>query len=311
MKNILVTGGAGFIGNHLCRKLLEDKDNYVICLDNLYTGRLSNIKDLIESNRFEFIRHDITEKILLEVDEIYHLACPASPKFYQNNPIKTVKTNVMGTINVLGIAKRVKAKILLTSTSEIYGDPLEHPQREEYKGNTNMIGIRSCYDEGKRVAETLFMDYHREHNVDIRICRIFNTYGPNMCKDDGRVVSNFINQAINNHDITIYGNGMQTRCLCYVSDMVNGIIKLMNSNYNNPVNLGNNNELTIKEISSKILELTNSNSKVIYEELPKDDPRKRCPDLNKANSILEWKPYVSLEDGLRNTIDYFESINNQ
>jgi UDP-glucuronate decarboxylase len=310
MKNILVTGGAGFIGNHLCRKLLENKDNYVICLDNLYTGRLSNITDLMNCDRFEFIRHDITEKILLEVNEIYHLACPASPRFYQNNPIKTVKTNVIGTINVLGIAKRVNAKILLTSTSEIYGDPLEHPQREEYKGNTNMIGIRSCYDEGKRVAETLFMDYHREHNVDIRICRIFNTYGPNMCKDDGRVVSNFINQAINNNDITIYGNGIQTRCLCYVSDMVEGIIKLMNSDYCNPVNLGSNNELTIGNIASKILDLTHSNSKIINCPLPKDDPKKRCPDLNKANNILHWNPIVNLDEGLTKTIEYFESITN-
>ena len=308
MKNILVTGGAGFIGNHLCRKLLENEDNYVICLDNLYTGRINNITDLIKNDRFEFIRHDITEKILLEVDEIYHLACPASPRFYQNNPIKTVKTNVMGTINILGIAKRVGAKVLLTSTSEIYGDPLEHPQKEEYKGNTNTIGIRSCYDEGKRVAETLFMDYHREHNVDIRICRIFNTFGPNMCKDDGRVVSNFINQAINNRDITIYGNGIQTRCLCYVADMVDGIIKLMNSDYNYPVNLGSNNELSINDIARKIINLTSCSSKIIYKELPQDDPKQRCPDLTKANNILNWNPLISLDDGLNKTIEYFKCI---
>ena len=307
MKTILVTGGAGFIGNHLCRKLLENNDNYVICLDNLYTGNLDNIKDLITNQRFEFIRHDITEKILLEVNEIYHLACPASPKFYQNNPIKTLKTNVIGSINVLGIAKRVNAKVLLTSTSEIYGDPLEHPQSENYNGNTNMIGIRSCYDEGKRAAETLFMDYHRQHNIDIRICRIFNTYGPNMSKNDGRVVSNFINQAINNEDITVYGNGSQTRCLCYVEDTVEGIIKLMNSNYKFPINIGSDNEMTINDIAEKIVLLTNSQSKIVQQKLPEDDPKKRCPNLEKANTILNWVPKTTLENGLMKTINYFKN----
>lgn len=309
MKTILVTGGAGFIGNHLCRKLLENNDNYVICLDNLYTGNLDNIKDLITNQRFEFIRHDITEKILLEVNEIYHLACPASPKFYQNNPIKTLKTNVIGSINVLGIAKRVNAKVLLTSTSEIYGDPLEHPQSENYNGNTNMIGIRSCYDEGKRAAETLFMDYHRQHNIDIRICRIFNTYGPNMSKNDGRVVSNFINQAINNEDITVYGNGSQTRCLCYVEDTVEGIIKLMNSNHKFPINIGSDNEMTINDIAEKIILLTNSQSKIVQKKLPEDDPKKRCPNLEKANTILNWVPKTTLENGLMKTINYFKTKN--
>ena len=309
MKTILVTGGAGFIGNHLCRKLLENNDNYVICLDNLYTGNLDNIKDLITNQRFEFIRHDITEKILLEVNEIYHLACPASPKFYQNNPIKTLKTNVIGSINILGIAKRVNAKVLLTSTSEIYGDPLEHPQSENYNGNTNMIGIRSCYDEGKRAAETLFMDYHRQHNIDIRICRIFNTYGPNMSKNDGRVVSNFINQAINNEDITVYGNGSQTRCLCYVEDTVEGIIKLMNSNYKFPINIGSDNEMTINDIAEKIILLTNSQSKIVQKKLPEDDPKKRCPNLEKANTILNWVPKTTLENGLMKTINYFKTKN--
>ena len=309
MKTILVTGGAGFIGNHLCRKLLENSDNYVICLDNLYTGNLDNIKDLITNQRFEFIRHDITEKILLEVNEIYHLACPASPKFYQNNPIKTLKTNVIGSINVLGIAKRVNAKVLLTSTSEIYGDPLEHPQSENYNGNTNMIGIRSCYDEGKRAAETLFMDYRRQHNIDIRICRIFNTYGPNMSKNDGRVVSNFINQAINNEDITVYGNGNQTRCLCYVEDTVEGIIKLMNSNYKFPINIGSDNEMTINDIAEKIVLLTDSQSKIVQKKLPEDDPKKRCPNLEKANTILNWVPKTTLENGLMKTINYFKTKN--
>ena len=308
MKQILVTGGAGFIGNHLCRELLKDPHNYIICLDNMYTGSFIKIKDLLENERFEFIRHDVTEKIYLEVDEIFHLACPASPEHYQNNPIKTTKTNILGTINMLGLAKRVKSKILLTSTSEIYGDPLEHPQIETYRGNTNTIGIRSCYDEGKRVAETLMMDYHREHNVDIRICRIFNTYGPNMNKNDGRVISNFINQAINNKDITIYGDGTQTRSLCFVIDLVRGLIDLMNSNFINPINLGNNTELTINEIADKIIKLTNSNSKKNYKDLPLDDPKKRCPDLTLAKKILKWNPKIELEDGLEKTIKHFKDL---
>lgn len=307
MKNILVTGGAGFIGNNLCRTLLLDDNNYVMCLDNLYTGSIKNIEDLLNNNRFEFIRHDITEKIYLEVDEIYHLACPASPKHYQNNPIKTIKTNILGTINMLGIAKRTKAKILLTSTSEIYGDPLVHPQPESYKGNTNTIGIRSCYDEGKRVAETLMMDYHREHNVDIRICRIFNTYGPKMNKDDGRVISNFINQSINNDDLTIYGDGEQTRCLCYVEDTVNGLINLMKSKYTNPVNLGSDNEMSVNHIADLIISLTNSKSEKIYKKLPSDDPKRRCPDLTLAKKIFDWNPKVSLEKGLKQTISFYKN----
>jgi UDP-glucuronate decarboxylase len=308
MITILVTGGAGFIGNHLCRKLLSNPNNYIICLDNLYTGSINNINDMLNNPRFEFIRHDITEKIYLEVDEIYHLACPASPTHYQNNPIKTIKTNIIGTINILGIAKRVNAKILLTSTSEIYGDPLIHPQPESYRGNTNTIGIRSCYDEGKRVAETLMMDYHRQHNIDIRICRIFNTFGPNMNKKDGRIISNFITQAINDSDITIYGDGSQTRCLCYVDDMVDGLIALMNSNYSLPINIGNNIEMSVNEISDIILKLTDSNSNKVYKDLPLDDPKKRCPDLTLAKQILNWNPPTTIETGLIKTIEYFKKI---
>lgn len=308
MINILITGGAGFIGNHLCRKLLQNPNNYIICLDNLYTGSINNIKDMMSNPRFEFIRHDITEKIYLEVDEIYHLACPASPTHYQNNPIKTIKTNIIGTINVLGIAKRVNAKILLTSTSEIYGDPLIHPQPESYRGNTNTVGIRSCYDEGKRVAETLMMDYHREHNLNIRICRIFNTFGPNMNKNDGRIISNFITQSINNMDITIYGDGTQTRCLCFVDDMVDGLIRLMDTEYTQPINIGNNIELTVNEIADLILKLTNSKSKKIYKELPKDDPKKRCPDLTISKQVLGWNPPTTIENGLIKTIEYFRKL---
>lgn len=308
MNQILVTGGAGFIGNHLCRELLKNENNYIICLDNMYTGSFDNIKDLLKNDRFEFIRHDVTEKIYLEVNEIYHLACPASPVHYQNNPIKTTKTNILGTMNMLGLSKRINSKILLTSTSEIYGDPLEHPQKETYRGNTNTIGIRSCYDEGKRVAETLMMDYHREHNVDIRICRIFNTYGPNMNKKDGRVVSNLINQAINNNDITIYGDGSQTRSLCYVDDMVRGLIDLMNSDFIGPVNLGNNNELNINMLSDLIIKLTDSDSKKIFKPLPSDDPKKRCPDLTLAKKKLNWNPQTTLECGLKKTIAYFKNL---
>ena len=308
MNQILVTGGAGFIGNHLCRELLKNENNYIICLDNMYTGSFDNIKDLLKNDRFEFIRHDVTEKIYLEVNEIYHLACPASPVHYQNNPIKTTKTNILGTMNMLGLSKRINSKILLTATSEIYGDPLEHPQKETYRGNTNTIGIRSCYDEGKRVAETLMMDYHREHNVDIRICRIFNTYGPNMNKKDGRVVSNLINQAINNNDITIYGDGSQTRSLCYVDDMVRGLIDLMNSDFIGPVNLGNNNELNINMLSDLIIKLTDSDSKKIFKPLPSDDPKKRCPDLTLAKKKLNWNPQTTLECGLKKTIAYFKNL---
>ena len=309
MKTILVTGGAGFIGSHLCAKLI-DLGNYVICIDNLYTGTLDNIRELMSNENFEFIRHDVIEKKIIEVDEIYHLACPASPIHYQFNPIKTIKTNILGTMNMLGIAKRIKCKILLTSTSEVYGDPLKHPQSEDYFGNVNTIGIRSCYDEGKRVAETLMMDYHREHNVDIRIARIFNTFGPNMNPNDGRVVSNFINQALKNEDITIYGDGTQTRCLCYVEDMVNGLISLMNSEYKYPVNLGSNLELSVNQIAQKIISLTNSDSQIIFKPLPSDDPKRRCPDLTKSKNILNWEAKTSLETSLLNTINYYKQFLN-
>lgn len=313
-KKVLVTGGTGFIGSHLCKKL-ADQGNYVICLDNNFTGSIDNIKNLIkESNdgkfNFEFIRHDITLPILLEVDEIYHLACPASPKAYQYNSIKTIKTNILGTINALGIAKRTKAKILLTSTSEIYGDPKISPQDEEYWGNVNPIGIRSCYDEGKRVAETLMIEYNRNHNVDIRIARIFNTYGPNMNKDDGRVVSNFINQILNNKDITIYGDGSQTRSFCYVDDMVDGLIKLMDSEkYIGPINIGNPHELTIKNLATIIKDkVRESSSQIKYYNLPQDDPVKRKPNIEKAINNLNWRPTVELNDGLDKTINYFKFL---
>ena len=313
-KRILVTGGTGFIGSHLCKKLIE-MGHYVICLDNNFTGSIKNINELIiDSNKgksnFEFIRHDITQPILLEVDEIYHLACPASPKAYQYNSIKTIKTNILGTLNSLGIAKRTKAKILLTSTSEIYGDPLISPQNEEYWGNVNPIGVRSCYDEGKRVAETLMIEYKRNHNVDIRIARIFNTYGPKMNRDDGRVVSNFINQILDNKDITIYGDGSQTRSFCYINDMVEGLIKLMDSEkYIGPINLGNPHEITIKNLANKIKDLIiESSSKITYQDLPQDDPTKRKPDIDKAIRNLRWNPLIDLEEGLNSTINYFKMI---
>ena len=306
---ILVTGGTGFIGNHLCRKLLN-QGHYIICLDNNFTGNMENIKDLRENKNFEFIRHDITQPILLEVEQIYHLACPASPKSYQYNAIKTIKTNILGTINALGIAKRTKARILLTSTSEIYGDPIVSPQSEEYWGNVNPIGIRSCYDEGKRVAETLMMEYNRSHNTEIRIARIFNTYGPNMDKNDGRVVSNFLNQCLNNEDLTIYGEGKQTRSFCYVDDTVDGLIKLMNQNETNgPINIGNNYEMTIKELADKILNILDTKSKIIYKPLPSDDPMQRQPDISKAKKYLKWEPKINLDIGLINTISYFKNIN--
>lgn len=309
MKKILVTGGSGFIGNRLCRKLLS-QGNYVICLDNNFTGSMDNINDLKSNKNFEFIRHDIIVPIYLEVDEIYHLACPASPKAYQYNAIKTIKTNIIGTINALGIAKRTGAKILLSSTSEIYGDPTESPQKEEYWGHVNPIGIRSCYDEGKRVAETLMMEYHRNHNVQIRIARIFNTYGPNMDPYDGRVVSNFITQCMNNENITIYGDGSQTRSFCYVDDMVDGLIKLMNtSDMTGPINLGNPDERTIKNLAEKIKGLFHpTNSEIIYENLPQDDPLQRKPDITKAREILNWEPKIDIDEGLAKTIDFFMTI---
>ena len=312
MKTILVTGGCGFIGSHLCEKLVE-LGNYVICLDNNFTGNINNIQNLINNsnngaNNFEFIRHDITIPIYLEVDEIYHLACPASPKAYQYNSIKTIKTNIYGTLNTLGIAKRTKSKILLTSTSEIYGDPKISPQTEDYWGNVNPIGIRSCYDEGKRVAETLMIEYNRNHNVDIRIARIFNTYGPKMDKNDGRVVSNFINQCLNNENITIYGNGEQTRSFCYIDDMVDGLIKLMDSqSFKGPINIGNPEEISIKEIAEIIKSKIKTKSEIIYKELPQDDPLKRKPCIKKANEILNWRPTINLDKGLDYTIDYFSN----
>jgi UDP-glucuronate decarboxylase len=304
---ILVTGGTGFIGNHLCRRLLLE-GNYVICLDNNFTGSMSNIADLLNNSNFEFIRHDITIPIYIEVDQIYHLACPASPKAYQYNSIKTIKTNVLGTMNAIGIAKRTNSRILLTSTSEIYGDPAISPQVEEYWGNVNPIGIRSCYDEGKRIAETLMMEYHRKHNVDIRIARIFNTYGPRMDKCDGRVVSNFIIQCLENKDIEIFGDGSQTRSFCYVDDTVDGLIKLMNStNIIGPINIGNPFEITIQDLAEKIKSMIKTNSDIVYKELPSDDPMKRKPDITKAITLLGWNPTIELEDGLNKTIEYFSN----
>ena len=308
-KRVLVTGGAGFIGSHLCEELLKD-DNYVVCLDNLFTGSKKNIQHLLANPNFEFVEHDVTEEYYRDVDQIYNFACPASPIHYQYNPIKTIKTSVMGTINMLELADKCGARILQASTSEIYGDPLIHPQVEKYWGNVNPIGIRSCYDEGKRCAETLMMDYHRQHGVDTKIIRIFNTYGPNMDLNDGRVVSNFIVQALKNEDITIYGEGKQTRSFCYVSDLVDGIIKMMNSSkeFIGPVNLGNPCESTILELAEKIIKLTNSNSKIIYKELPSDDPIKRKPNITLAKNILKWEPKVSVEEGLLKTIEYFETV---
>ena len=307
MKRILITGGAGFIGSHLCKRLL-DEGNDVICLDNFFTGSKENIINLLDNNRFELVRHDITKEYFIEVDEIYNLACPASPPHYQYNAIKTIKTSVLGMINMLGLAKRCKAKILQASTSEVYGDPLIHPQVESYWGNVNPIGIRSCYDEGKRCAETLMMDYHRQNKVDIRIVRIFNTYGPNMDLNDGRVVSNFIVQALKNEDITIYGDGSQTRSFCYVDDLIDGMIKMMNNTngFIGPVNLGNPSERTILDFAKLIIKLTNSSSKIIYKPLPSDDPSKRQPDITLAKKELNFEPKVDIEEGLTKTIEYFK-----
>ena len=306
MKRILVTGGAGFIGSHLCGKLL-DEGNEVICLDNFFTGSKRNISRYLGDKNFELVRHDITKEYFAEVDYIYNLACPASPPHYQYNAIKTIKTSIIGTMNMLGLAKRCKARILQASTSEVYGDPKVHPQREDYWGNVNPIGIRSCYDEGKRCAETLMMDYHRQNNVDIRIIRIFNTYGPNMAPDDGRVVSNFILQALKGEDITIYGDGSQTRSFCYVDDLVTGMIKMMeNPSFIGPVNLGNPSERTILDFAKLIIELTNSKSKIVYKPLPSDDPTQRKPDITLAKEKLGWEPKVDIEEGLMNTIEYFK-----
>ncbi|WP_373880505.1 UDP-glucuronic acid decarboxylase family protein [Leptospira sp. id769339] len=304
---VLVTGGAGFIGSHLCERLVQE-GNEVICVDNFHTGRKKNVEKLLSNPRFELIRHDITEPIRLEVDQIYNFACPASPIHYQSNAIKTIKTNVLGTTNMLGLAKRVKARILQASTSEVYGNPIEHPQKETYWGNVNPIGIRSCYDEGKRVAETLCFDYHRNHKVDIRVIRIFNTYGPRMLPDDGRVVSNFVVQALAGKDITVYGDGSQTRSFCYVDDLVDGIIKMMNTqDFNGPVNLGNDGEFTVKELAELVLKETGSSSKIIYKTLPQDDPARRKPDLTLARQKLGYEPKVPLLEGIRKTVDYFKN----
>jgi UDP-glucuronate decarboxylase len=306
MLRTLVTGGAGFIGSHLCERLL-DKGNDVLCLDNFFTGNKDNIRHLINDPRFELIRHDVTEPIIIEVDQIYHFACPASPVHYQYNPVKTIKTNVMGTINMLGLAKRVTARVMQASTSEVYGDPKVHPQTESYWGNVNPIGLRSCYDEGKRVAETLMMDYHRQNKVDIKIIRIFNTYGPRMALNDGRVVSNFILQALRNKNITVFGEGNQTRSFCYIDDMVDGIFKMMAvDNFIGPVNIGNPGEFTILELAQKVIDLTGSKSKIINKPLPPDDPVQRQPNISLIKEKLGWKPKVKLEEGLATTIRYFE-----
>ena len=307
IERILVTGGAGFLGSHLCRRLLENK-YHVIAVDNLYTGSIQNIESLLQSDNFDFIEHDITNPLDLEVDQIYNLACPASPLHYQTDPVKTIQTNVHGVINMLELAKKIGAKILQSSTSEVYGDPLVHPQVEEYWGNVNPIGLRSCYDEGKRCAETLFFDYHRQYDVKIKVARIFNTFGPKMAINDGRVVSNFILQALDNSPITIYGEGEQTRSFCYVDDLIEGLISLMNSNdsFTGPINLGNPNELQIKELALKIIKMTNSSSIIVHKPLPQDDPIKRKPDISLAKEVLGWNPSVSLDEGLQNTISYFE-----
>ena len=305
---ILVTGGAGFLGSHLCEKLLAN-GHEVIALDNLVTGSKSNIDHLLSNSKFEFIRHDVTFPVYLEVEGIFHLACPASPKKYQSDPVQTLKTSVHGAINLLGLAKRTKAKILQASTSEIYGDPKVSPQTETYWGNVNPIGIRSCYDEGKRAAETLFSDYHRQYNVDIRIARIFNTYGPKMSDDDGRVVSNFIVQALNKHPITIYGDGNQTRSFCYVDDLISGLIKLFDQpGVTTPVNLGNPVAINMKDLANEIISYTKSDSKIVFKDLPQDDPINRLPDISNARKILNWEPLIDREVGLNKTIEYFKNI---
>ncbi len=304
---ILVTGGAGFIGSHLCERLISE-GHEVLCLDNFFTGRRENILHLLDNPRFELLRHDVTEPILLEVDQIYNLACPASPVHYQYNPVKTVKTNVMGTINMLGLAKRVRARILQASTSEVYGDPEKHPQTEDYWGNVNPIGIRSCYDEGKRLAETLMTDYHRQNKVDIRIARIFNTYGPRMLENDGRVVSNFIVQALRGEPLTLYGEGEQTRSFCYVDDLIEGLIRLMNvDGLHDPVNLGNPGEFTIKQLAEEVIKTCGSKSGFTYMPLPADDPRQRQPNITKAQTVLGWNPTIPLREGLKRTVEDFRS----
>jgi UDP-glucuronate decarboxylase len=307
---ILVTGGAGFIGSHLCERLLND-GHEVVCLDNFFTGRKQNVAHLRDNKDFELVRHDVTEPIMFEVDQIYSLACPASPVHYQYNPVKTVKTSVMGTINMLGLAKRVKARILQASTSEVYGDPLIHPQTEDYWGNVNPLGLRACYDEGKRVAETLMMDYHRQNKVDTRIVRIFNTYGERMLENDGRVVSNFIVQALRGEELTIYGDGTQTRAFCYVSDLVDGIVRLMNTEAEDihlPVNLGNPGEFTMNELADEVAKATGREIKIKYMPLPQDDPKQRQPNIDRAKKLLGWEPRVPLAEGLKKTVAYFDGV---
>ena len=308
-KRVLVTGGAGFLGSFLCERLLSENCD-VVCVDNFYTGTKRNIVHLLENPYFELVRHDITFPLYLEVDEIYNFACPASPVHYQNDPVQTTKVNVHGSINMLGLAKRTQAKILQASTSEVYGDPSVHPQTEDYWGNVNCVGIRSCYDEGKRCAETLFFDYFRQHNLNIRVVRIFNTYGPRMHPNDGRVVSNFILQALKNEDITVYGDGRQTRSFCYVDDMIEGVIRMMNApdDFTGPVNLGNPQEFTILELAEKIIALTRSNSKIIFKPLPEDDPLQRKPNIELAANKLKWKPQTQLNEGLAQAIDYFRTL---
>lgn len=308
-KRILVTGGAGFLGSFLCERLLNDGHD-VLCMDNFFTGRKANIAHLMDNKYFELMRHDVTIPVYVEVDEIYNLACPASPVHYQFDPVQTTKTSVHGAINILGLAKRIKAKVFQASTSEVYGDPSVHPQPESYWGNVNPIGVRSCYDEGKRCAETLFFDYKRQHNLEIKVARIFNTYGPRMHPQDGRVVSNFIIQAIKNEPITIYGDGKQTRSFCYCDDLVEGFVRLMNSDESitGPINLGNPGEFTMLELADNILKLTNSSSKLIYEPLPEDDPKQRRPDISLAKEQLNWSPKIDLNEGLKKTISYFENL---
>jgi UDP-glucuronate decarboxylase len=309
MKKILITGGAGFLGSHLCEKLLN-LGHEVICVDNFYTGAKQNIAHLLDNPYFEIVRHDVCFPLYVEVDEIYNLACPASPIYYQFDPVQTTKTSVHGAINMLGLAKRTKAKILQASTSEVYGDPKVHPQPESYWGRVNPVGIRSCYDEGKRCAETLFFDYHRQHNLDIKVVRIFNTYGPNMHPNDGRVVSNFIVQALKNKDITVYGEGSQSRSFCYVDDLIDGFVRMMNSKqgFTGPVNMGNPDEFTILELAQKVIDITGSQSKIIHKPLPSDDPRQRKPDITLAKQELGWEPKVKLKDGLVKAIGYFEKL---
>lgn len=306
MRRVLVTGGAGFLGSHLCERLLAAGED-VICVDNLFTGSKDNIRHLLDNPYFEFIRHDVTEPLYIEVDQIYNLACPASPVHYQYNPIKTAKTSVYGTLNMLGLAKRVKARLLQASTSEVYGDPQIHPQPESYRGCVNPIGVRACYDEGKRMAETLCFDYQRQHGLEVKVIRIFNTYGPRMHPNDGRVVSNFIVQALKGEDITIYGDGSQTRSFCYVDDLIDGMMKMMESraDFTGPCNLGNPGEYTMKELAERVIGLTNSNSGIVYMPLPQDDPQQRKPVIDVAKKELSWEPKVNLEDGLKRTIAYF------